>query len=39
MMKKRVVSTVAVMLWTVAGAGGAVAQDGYARSSTGVRAP
>jgi len=33
----RVVSAVAVMLWAVVGAGSAAAQDGYARSSTGVR--
>jgi hypothetical protein len=36
-MRMRVVVAVAAMLWSIVGAGGASAQDGYARSSTGVR--
>jgi quercetin dioxygenase-like cupin family protein len=36
-MRMRVVVGVAAMLWAIVGAGGASAQDGYARSSTGVR--
>jgi quercetin dioxygenase-like cupin family protein len=36
-MRMRVVAAVAAMLWAIVGAGGVSAQDGYARSSTGVR--
>jgi quercetin dioxygenase-like cupin family protein len=36
-MRMRLVVAVAAMLWAIVGAGRASAQDGYARSSTGVR--